>query len=171
MPHFSSSTPTPPASIPETTANAASHYRPPRRRTRLTPLSGYPPRTHHQRRRHPYGFRLRCKIRYWLEYAKGKGFRLCSQTTNAKVPGERWNTPKKSTYCMLGIMGLAEQGHVIWTGCNIYEFDKLADFEKLYGAAFDETQRAVSTAAKAAYDRYQARKAQANAPADTQAGG
>ena len=22
---------------------------------------------------YPYGFRLRCKIRYWLEYAKGKG--------------------------------------------------------------------------------------------------
>jgi len=112
---------------------------------------------------YPYGFRLRCKIRYWLEYAKGRGFRLCSQTTNPKRPGEVWNAPKKSTYSMLAVMGLNDEGHVTWTGCSIYDFDKLADFEKLYGALFDDIQRGVFTAAKAAYDRYQACKA-AQAP-------
>jgi hypothetical protein len=30
---------------------------------------------------YPYGFRLRCKIRYWLEFKAKKGFRLVSQTT------------------------------------------------------------------------------------------
>jgi hypothetical protein len=108
---------------------------------------------------YPYGYRLRCKIRYWLEYAKGRGFRLCSQTTNPKVAGEVWNTPKKSTYSMLGVMGLDEQGHVTWKGCSMYEFDKLTDFEQVYGAEFDETQQAVCTAARKAYERYQAAKA------------
>jgi hypothetical protein len=108
---------------------------------------------------YPYGFRLRCKIRYWLEYAKGRGFRLCSQTTNPKRPGEVWNAPKKSTYSMLAVMGLNNEGHVTWTGCSTYDFDKLADFEKVYGALFDDVQRGVFTAAQAAYERYQARKA------------
>lgn len=48
---------------------------------------------------YPYGFRLRCKIRYWLEYKSGKGSRLVSQTTNPKRAGEFWNKPKASTYC------------------------------------------------------------------------
>jgi len=33
---------------------------------------------------YPYGFRLRCKIRFWLEYAPKRGFRFVSQTTNPK---------------------------------------------------------------------------------------
>lgn len=74
---------------------------------------------------YPYGFRLRCKIRYWLEYKPGKGFRLWSQTTNPKRPfgalnlatGERseyWNKAKTSTF----IQGAAtlyrdtETGHI-----------------------------------------------------------
>jgi len=44
-------------------------------------------------------FRLRCKIRYWLEYKPGKGFRFCSQTTNPKKPSEFWNKPKLGVYC------------------------------------------------------------------------
>jgi len=51
---------------------------------------------------YPYGFRLRCKIRYWIEYKPGHGYRFVSQTTNPKVSGERWNKPKASTYCKLG---------------------------------------------------------------------
>ncbi len=46
---------------------------------------------------YPYGFRLRCKIRYWVERTKF-GERLCTQTTNPKKAGEFWNKPKKSTY-------------------------------------------------------------------------
>ena len=60
---------------------------------------------------------------------------------------------------MLAIMGLNEDEHVTWTGCSVYDFDKLADFEKVYGAEFDETQRQVYTTAQAAYDRYQTLKA------------
>lgn len=48
---------------------------------------------------YPYGFRLRCKIRYWVEYAPKKGYRMVSQTTNPKIADrEVWNKPKAGTY-------------------------------------------------------------------------
>lgn len=53
---------------------------------------------------YPYGFRLRCKIRYWLEYKASKGFRFCSQTTNPTAPTEQWNKPKTSTYSQFAVM-------------------------------------------------------------------
>lgn len=111
---------------------------------------------------YPYGFRLRCKIRYWLEFKSGKGFRLCSQTTNPKrTDAEIWNKPKCSTYSMLAIMGLDEVGHVTWTGCDMYHFEDLKAFEAAYGPSFDANQWAVYIAAQAAYERYQAKKAAA----------
>lgn len=68
---------------------------------------------------YPYGFRLRCKIRYWLETNK-KGTRFCSQTTNPKR-GDVWNKAKASTYAMFaGCMFLNEEGHVAWHGLNQY---------------------------------------------------
>src|SRR5208282_6778802 len=70
---------------------------------------------------YPYGFRLRCKIRYWLENKAGHGSRLVSQTTNPKVAGEVWNKPKASTYASgLCFMYLDEQGHLQWTSLNCY---------------------------------------------------
>jgi len=70
---------------------------------------------------YPYGFRLRCKIRYWLEHHPTRGTRCCSQTTNPKRPGEYWNTPKSSTYAILaGCMYLNKDNHVTWTGLTEY---------------------------------------------------
>jgi hypothetical protein len=83
---------------------------------------------------YPYGFRLRCKIRYWLEHDK-RGTRFCSQTTNPKVPGEVWNRPKKSTYCSLGgAMFLDDRGHVDWEGVTDYSsLDELIAFREAAG--------------------------------------
>ena len=70
---------------------------------------------------YPYGFTLRCKIRYWLEYRAGHGYRLCSQTTNPKRPSEIWNKPKASTYAKFGAaMFLDENDHVQWSGLSEY---------------------------------------------------
>jgi hypothetical protein len=70
---------------------------------------------------YPYGFRLRCQIRYWLEFKKAQGVRLVSQTSNPKVSSLVWNKPKASTYCKFGgCMFLDEQDHVQWSGLNEY---------------------------------------------------
>lgn len=67
---------------------------------------------------YPYGFELRCQIRYWLHTAdKGSArgqVRLMSQTTNPKVSGTRWNKPKASTYSPWAVMYADSRGHVEW---------------------------------------------------------
>lgn len=69
---------------------------------------------------YPYGFTLRCKIRYWLEENK-RGTRFISQTTNPKKAGEVWNKPKASTYSLIaGAMFLNEEGHTVWAGLSEY---------------------------------------------------
>jgi hypothetical protein len=70
---------------------------------------------------YPFGFRLRCKIRYWIEYKEKKGFRSVSQTTNPRKENEVWNAPKYSTYCKYGMcMFLDEKKHVAFTGLTEY---------------------------------------------------
>lgn len=64
---------------------------------------------------YPYGFKLRCKIRFWIEYGgEKKGWRFCSQTTNPKSDQEQWNKPKYSTYSLTAmVMFLNEENHVV----------------------------------------------------------
>ena len=64
---------------------------------------------------YPYGFRLRCRMRYWLEVHPKRGVRLMSQTSNPKKPGLVWNKPKASTYARFGgALYLDDEGHVQW---------------------------------------------------------
>lgn len=73
---------------------------------------------------YPYGARLRCRIRYWLESNPSKGFRFVSQTEDPRTL--RWNKPKASTYMRIaGCMYLDAKGHVQWTG--ISEYTKASD--------------------------------------------
>lgn len=64
---------------------------------------------------YPWGFRLRTKIRYWIEtkIAKNGGQRFVSQTINPK--SGLWCNPKYSTYSPLLIMFLDENNHVNFT--------------------------------------------------------
>jgi hypothetical protein len=68
---------------------------------------------------YPYGFKLRCKIRYWIEYKDKKGFRFVSQTSNPRK-GNIWNAPKALTYDRLGGCMYIEKGHVKYTGLDEY---------------------------------------------------
>lgn len=69
---------------------------------------------------YPYGFRLRCKIRYWVETKEGFGQRLVSQTTNPKREGTHWNKPKASQYCPLVALYLDENQHLVSHGLRQY---------------------------------------------------
>ena len=70
---------------------------------------------------YPYGFRLRCKMRYWLEVTPKRGTRLVSQSSNPKAAGLVWNKPKASTYARFGgCMYLDENNHVQWSGLTEY---------------------------------------------------
>lgn len=69
---------------------------------------------------YPYGYTLRCKIRYWLEVHAKRGVRFVSQTTNPKR-GDVWNKPKASTYSRFGgCMFLDANQHVQWSGLSEY---------------------------------------------------
>lgn len=120
-------------------------------------LSGHvSPETAYLVEDYPYGFRLRCKIRYWLEYAPKKGFRFVSQTTNPKR-GHVWNKPKASTYARFGgAMFLDESGHVHWSGLSEYSSGaEAAAWKEKFGAGVPEAGVALLNkwvAAKVAYD-------------------
>jgi hypothetical protein len=65
---------------------------------------------------YPYGFTLRCRIRYWLHTA-GRGpargqVRFMSQTTNPKRDGHPWNKPKAGQYHLWAVIILDARGHV-----------------------------------------------------------
>lgn len=65
---------------------------------------------------YPYGFRLRCQKKVWIEKGtKGQGknrYRLVECTTNPKVDYEKWNKPKSSAYVDFMVMLLNDDGHV-----------------------------------------------------------
>jgi hypothetical protein len=88
---------------------------------------------------YPYGFRLRCKIRYWIETKAGHGQRVVSQTTNPKRPGEVWNKPKASTYSTLRVLFLDENGHVQNNGLGSYaEAAEIEAFATTYAEALTD---------------------------------
>jgi hypothetical protein len=106
---------------------------------------------------YPYGYTLRCKIRYWLEHKAKHGFRLVSQTTNPKRPGEVWNKPKASTYTTFAVMYLDDEEHVHWSGINAAYSDaaELKAWAAKWGEGLPEgAVKALNaiTNAKAAYE-------------------
>ncbi len=107
----------------------------------------------------PYGFKLRCQRLCWLERDAKRGYRFCTQTSNPKKATLVWNAPKKSTYTMLAIMGLDEENHVTWTGCSMYDFDKVEAFVAKFGHAFDSNQASDAASMLGAYKLHLAHKA------------
>jgi len=68
---------------------------------------------------YPYGFRLRCQMKTWIEHRPGKGYRFASQTSNPKAEGLVWNNTKYTTYSDYLVMYLDENGHVQTQSINI----------------------------------------------------
>ncbi len=84
---------------------------------------------------YPYGFRLRCQIRYWIETTK-HGQRVVSQTTNPKRPGLVWNAPKASIYSNIRVLYLNDEGHCVNDGLSFYANAAQIDtFAAAYAAA------------------------------------
>lgn len=84
---------------------------------------------------YPYGFRLRCQIRYWIERKPGKGSRFCSQTSNPKKSSLVWNAPKCSTYSDIVLMVEdPSNGHISKVGLHFSASPKaIMDFWGTYG--------------------------------------
>ena len=71
---------------------------------------------------YPYGFRLRTKIRYWIESTKRRGDRFCSQTLNPKTG--KWNKPKKGTYSAVLVMIQKDNDYISCRGLSYSTDDK-----------------------------------------------
>lgn len=115
----------------------------------VTPLYGHTsPETAYVVDDYPYGYRLRCSIRYWLEFSPRHGWRFCSQTSNPKRPGLVWNAPKRSTYVYVSAcMYLNADGHVKWTGLGVYSSaDAVAAFVATFPDAPMHNVRALAVA-------------------------
>jgi len=89
---------------------------------------------------YPYGFRLRCSIRYWIDTHETRGQRLYSQTTNPKA-GNVWNKPKASTYSPMLMLGLDDKGHITSSAIGLYpSAEHLDAFRSTYGQYFSAWQ-------------------------------
>lgn len=72
---------------------------------------------------YPYG-RLRCIMRYWLEYKPKNGTRLVSQTNNPKRPGVVWNKPHAGTYTDgIVVLFTNDEGHVKQSGFSSHALE------------------------------------------------
>ena len=82
---------------------------------------------------YPYGFRLRTKIRYYIETSR-YGQRFVSQTLNPQTG--RWNSPKAGTYHLITVMYLGADNHVtneaLFTSASE---DKITAFEARFSDA------------------------------------
>ena len=101
---------------------------------------------------YPYSFKLRCRIRYWLESHPKRGFRFVSQTENPKTG--RWNKPKQGTYVLVAAcMFLNDDAHVEWACVTEYTpVKEVFSFAERFPGA-DLTRLRVWATKKAAFSR------------------
>ncbi len=111
---------------------------------------------------YPYGFRLRTKIRYWVEGNKN-GDRFVSCTLNPK--NGKWNKPKADTYKTAGVLFIEETtGHVKYACINPYhsveqyeafiaEYE-LTEGQKKYLAVLIKGKRLIDAAYQKAFQQH-----------------
>lgn len=108
---------------------------------------------------YPYGYRLRCRIRYWLEFKPGFGFRMLSQTSNPKR-GHSWNKPKASIYARFGAaLYRDDNGHVQMAVLTEYSTAaEAAAWWLTYGDGVPAEHREITRKWVAAKDAYEANR-------------
>ena len=114
---------------------------------------------------YPYGRRLRCERRCWVETNPRYGMRFMTQTTNPKRPGRVWNKPDNRTYSDLVALWVDDKGFVATdslTNVGFYEVKQLKEWGERNQAllAADEYVRTRYTAALTSREAYEARKAE-----------
>ena len=114
------------------------------RPTVARPLAGHTsPETAYVVDDYPYGFRLRCRMRHWIEYRKGRGFRHVTQTSNPKKADEVWNKPKAGTYAPFLMLYLDAAGHVQTYDLGSYASEeRIAEAEALFAGTMTDRHRA-----------------------------
>jgi len=121
----------------------------------VTPIYGHTSEaTAYEVADYPYGYNLRCKIRYWIEFKPKHGFRFVSQTLNPK--NGRWNKPKPSIYIEFGMaMYLDAENHVQFRGIGQYSSaeDILAFIKDFPGTDFSVLTKVIPAKIKYAQMR------------------
>lgn len=95
---------------------------------------------------YPWGFKLRCQKRFWIETKKGRGQRVVSQTTNPKKTNEfdvSASKPKYGIYSDIVILFLDENGHVHNDAVSLLSgyYENIVKFYHKYWALMSESQR------------------------------
>ncbi len=110
----------------------------------MEPLTGHTsPDTAYIVSDYPYGFRLRCQMRHWIEFKRGHGFRHVTQTSNPKRAGLTWNKRRASTYCPVLVLVIDAAGHVTSSGLGTWATEEqIAAFETTHAAALTTEHRA-----------------------------
>lgn len=85
---------------------------------------------------YPFGFRLRCERKVWIETRRGMGQRLVTMTSNPRRPGT-WNKPKPGVYSAVMVMFLnSDNGHVEHDVIGSWsDEEKIQKFETEYAEA------------------------------------
>jgi hypothetical protein len=104
----------------------------------MTPLYGHvSEETAFTRDNYPWGFKLKCNIKWWLEKNDKNGFRFVTRTQDPR--NGKWCAPKKSTYAGLAAcMFLDEKDHCHWSGLGLadgYNSSKILEFMDKYPKA------------------------------------
>ena len=94
---------------------------------------------------YPYGRRVRCQIRYWIEFKESKGYRFCHKTKNPETDSWNTNAQKNSGYFTIAMcLYLDEKGHVTYSGLT--EFSEAKDikaFVENFPEAVNDPLRAI----------------------------
>lgn len=112
---------------------------------------------------YPYGFKLRCKCRWWIETKPKHGQRMMQQTSNPKK-NNTWNKPKGSTYSDFLVLYKDENNHVHNHGTSLYASNIINFLSSGFYAQLDEDQlnrlniiiRASRRADASSWERYDA---------------